>query len=152
MSVVPSSLDSSTRDVPPSTLAPDEKVEQPSVGTLCVTDRQRSPLLEAEQNMAPAAGRTGPLPASTRTYTYEEPRHGAPGPWKAVFRAGRGGGGDFDAWIIRDANGATVAVVDLEDFGQEPVYPARESPKERRNQFPVAEDVAYRLASAWEFA
>ena len=61
MSVVPSSLDSSIRDVPPSTLAPDEKVEQPSVGTFRVTDRQRSPLLEAEQNTAPAAGRTGPL-------------------------------------------------------------------------------------------
>ena len=65
--MVPSSLDSSIRDVPPSTLAPDEKVEQPSVGTFRVTDRQRSPLLEAEQNTAPAAGRTGPLPLDTMT-------------------------------------------------------------------------------------
>ena len=61
MSVVPSSLDSSTRDVPPSTLAPDEKVEQPSVGTLCVTDRQET-LASIGSDDNPAAERTGPLP------------------------------------------------------------------------------------------
>lgn len=63
MSVVPSSLDSSTRDVPPSTLAPDEKVEQPSAGTMCVTDRQDSGTPHSwDDAMAPAAERTGPLP------------------------------------------------------------------------------------------
>ena len=134
--MVPSSLDSSTRDVPPSTLDCGKPVGTRPHGDICVTDRQDSSVPIPGDDMAPAAERTGPLPA---------------GPWAAVFDDAGGYDCQTSAWDIRDKWGKTIATVDLRDFGQERWWGhGCLTSSELAALYPEAEAVARLMARAWE--